>query len=153
MATEPGMTPQGRPVRANGGHEQTDAHANGVFAVLIGLAVAIVIIHFVLSGFIGHLNKKPASTDVWQMKQHGNAATFGSGQPPLQVSPPADLDEFRAREESELNSYTWVNRTSGIVRIPIDRAMDLMVQKGMPSGTARPGPSTLELQQLRPQHT
>ena len=65
-----------------------------------------------------------------------------------------DLEAFQAREEIELHSYGWVNRSSGIVRIPIERAMELLLQKGLParSGTnqVKLGPSTYELQKQRP---
>jgi hypothetical protein len=36
-----------------------------------------------------------------------------------------------------LSSYGWVDREAGIVRIPIDRAMDLLAERGLP---ARAGP-------------
>src|SRR5437763_3430110 len=45
--------------------------------------------------------------------------------PNLQVSPPADLVSFRSREDVQLNSYGWVDRSNGIVRIPVARAMEL----------------------------
>lgn len=42
------------------------------------------------------------------------------------------LDENRAREIDELNNYAWVDQSAGIVRVPIDTAMELIVseQKG-----------------------
>src|ERR1043165_8705304 len=52
--------------------------------------------------------------------------------PNLQVNPHDDLVALREREESELNSYGWVNRSNGIVRIPVKRAMELILQRGLP---------------------
>jgi hypothetical protein len=40
-----------------------------------------------------------------------------------------ELTTLRAREEAILNSYGWVNQEAEIVRIPIDRAIDLFVEQ------------------------
>ncbi|HEV2330417.1 MAG TPA: hypothetical protein VGY56_16670 [Verrucomicrobiae bacterium] len=40
-----------------------------------------------------------------------------------------------AGQNQKLNSYGWVDRSNGIVRIPIDRAMDLLMQRGLPTRT------------------
>lgn len=40
-----------------------------------------------------------------------------------------------AAENKKLNSYGWVDRSNGIVHIPIDRAMDLLLQRGLPART------------------
>jgi hypothetical protein len=37
-----------------------------------------------------------------------------------------DIAELRAREEELLNNYEWVNRESGIIRIPVEKAIDLL---------------------------
>jgi hypothetical protein len=52
--------------------------------------------------------------------------------PRLQVIPGLELKELRAKEDLQLNTYGWINRTQGIVRIPIERAMELTAQRGLP---------------------
>jgi hypothetical protein len=52
--------------------------------------------------------------------------------PVLQTDPEADLRAFRAKEEAQLDSYGWVDRSKGVVHIPIRRAMDDSVAKGIP---------------------
>ena len=47
--------------------------------------------------------------------------------PRLQESPAKDLEKLRQREHERLNEYAWVDREQGVVRIPIDRAMHLML--------------------------
>jgi hypothetical protein len=54
-------------------------------------------------------------------------------QPQLQVAPIPDLKAFRADEDKVLNSYAWVDQPKGIVRIPIDQAIDLLAKRGLPS--------------------
>ncbi len=50
--------------------------------------------------------------------------------PLLQVTPSADLAEHRAKEAALLNHYEWIDQEAGVVRIPIDRAMDLIAAAG-----------------------
>jgi hypothetical protein len=68
--------------------------------------------------------------------------------PHLQINPHDDLMALRAREDAELTTYGWVNRSNGIVRIPIQRAMDLLLERGLPvrssNAPAASGKSSLE---------
>jgi hypothetical protein len=50
-------------------------------------------------------------------------------QPRLQVSPRADMGELQAVEQAVLNNYGWIDRDVGIVRVPVSRAMELIVQQ------------------------
>ena len=43
------------------------------------------------------------------------------------------LKQLRATEDAILTTYGWVDRKGGIVRIPIDRAIDLLAQRGLPT--------------------
>jgi len=45
----------------------------------------------------------------------------------------ADYLALRQQQSEKLNSYGWVDRSNGIVRIPIDRAMDLIASRGLPA--------------------
>ncbi len=57
-------------------------------------------------------------------------------EPLLQISPPAELARFRASEDSLLESYGWVDPDSGTVRVPIERAMQMVVEEGLPARSA-----------------
>ena len=72
-------------------------------------------------------------------------------QPRLLIKPGASLAELRAAEDSDLTSYGWVDRTSGIARIPIDGAMQLLLERGLPPVGTRQTP--LSLMQARPSET
>ena len=52
--------------------------------------------------------------------------------PELQVAPARDYQEMRAAEETQLHSYGWIDRQGGIAAIPIERAMELLAQRGLP---------------------
>ncbi len=61
-----------------------------------------------------------------------NAAFIGDdgiAQPRLQSAPLGDLQKFRDDKQRALSEYAWVDRRNGIVRIPIDRAMDILAAR------------------------
>lgn len=80
---------------------------------------------------------------------------------PLERFPKPDLQidddhaerlKLYAAQNAELNSYGWVDRSNGIVRIPIERAMDLILQRGLPTSTnSQGGESPLQLIQKIPE--
>lgn len=53
-------------------------------------------------------------------------------QPRFEAVPGAAYGELHAREMEQLKSYGWVNQPAGVVHIPIDRAIELLVQRGLP---------------------
>lgn len=60
-------------------------------------------------------------------------------EPRLQASPTGDLQILRAKENDLLSHYRWIDRSKGIVAIPIDRAIDLIAQRGIPPQKAPAG--------------
>lgn len=57
-------------------------------------------------------------------------------EPRLQTDAPQDLQRYREAQEKILANYGWVDKNAGIVRIPISRAMDLVLQKGLPTAAS-----------------
>ena len=56
----------------------------------------------------------------------------GGPQPPLLVNEPGNLALLRAREREALTTYGWVDQNAGTVRIPVERAKDLLIARGLP---------------------
>lgn len=54
-------------------------------------------------------------------------------QPPLQPRPWVDLKEFRKQQNLHLSTYGWVDKNAGVVRIPIERAIELTSERGLPA--------------------
>jgi hypothetical protein len=50
-------------------------------------------------------------------------------QPHLQISPQGDLEELHRQENEILTSYGWIDREKAIARIPIDRAMQVFLER------------------------
>lgn len=51
--------------------------------------------------------------------------------PRLEISPRESLQRFNRREAELVDSYGWTDRSHGAVRIPVKRAMELLVQRGL----------------------
>jgi hypothetical protein len=66
-------------------------------------------------------------------------------QPRIQAAPLIDMWQLRTHEDTILNTYGWIDRQGGTVRIPISRTMDLIAARGLPvqSGAA-PAPTVPE---------
>lgn len=56
--------------------------------------------------------------------------------PNLQANPHKALEELRRNEDSLLSSYGWVSKDSAIVRVPLQRAKEIVLSRGLPYQTA-----------------
>lgn len=119
------------------GYEQSDAKVGtlGIFAVSIFLLVLIS-----LTG-IAIMWRVMAYSTVYTGELVGSPLAQQRPLPPsprLQVFPSTDLKDVREQEDQLLHSYAWIDKNNGVVRIPIDRAMDLLVQRGLPQPVQKP---------------
>jgi hypothetical protein len=113
-------------------HETSDIDIRGVFAFGAGLLLSAIVIH----GLIWLLFVYFAGREANQPAPQYPLAAGQSRLPPeprLQTNPRQDLSDLRASEEAILNTYAWADRTAGTVRIPIARAMQLTVERGLPT--------------------
>ncbi|HEY7288416.1 MAG TPA: hypothetical protein VH583_01170 [Vicinamibacterales bacterium] len=96
--------------------------------VVLGLVLCVVVI-FTLFGS-GLLVSYFAARQPHAARKA--AAAPHAAEPPkprLQTQPSIDLAEMRRAEDARLHSYAWIDRNAGTVRIPIDRAMDLVASQ------------------------
>ncbi|HEX4263373.1 MAG TPA: hypothetical protein VH597_03455 [Verrucomicrobiae bacterium] len=154
--SSPSAKPQGRQRPSTNGYEKRDANAKWIFAVIAFLLVAGLLMHLCLAGVVERLEKKPTSSDqLAAIRRSSENLDERKAVPHLQITPAEDLKQFRMHKEAELNSYGWIDRTAGVVRIPVARAMDLLLERGLPTRSQTNesglGPSGYELQQQRPQ--
>jgi len=118
------------------GYEARDIKSSSILAAGIGLALMIVVFGAVAWGVYRHLASRAASSSP---PPNPLAAAHARQQPPtprLQADPLRDLQEFRAHEDRWLDSYGWVDRKNAVIRIPIDRAVALLVARGLPTRSA-----------------
>lgn len=133
-------------------------NVKGVVLFVIGLALAMVVVHLVVSSLFFKLRRDAAREDGQSSQRDVTVSVAGTRAyfpaPHEQIAPRLDLDAWRAQQSAELNSYGWVDRNAGVVRIPIERAIDLITEHGLPTrqGSNAPsvGPSSVDLQLQRP---
>ena len=132
----PDMDKSHEPPAASPGYETRDANAGGVLNFLVILGLVLVASAADLLGNVPVFRGAGPGTRA-RLSVCGDAAVaFG---PQLQVNPRADWLKFREEQERSLESYSWENRDAGIVRVPIEQAMELLLQKGLPvQGEAPP---------------
>jgi hypothetical protein len=115
-------------LRTDVGHEERDTNIRAILWFALTLAGTILVVMVLMKWVLGVLPEpQPATTSLTAAQ-----ASELPPEPRLQVNAPEDLEKLRAREDSVLDSYGWVDKQNGIVRIPIDRAMDLLAQRGLP---------------------
>ncbi len=114
---------------AHAGHETTDASALYVGLFALGLAVMIAL---VLPFLVWLFWRFEASAERADPIKSPIAADQLPPAPRLQAQPSADLAKLRRDEDERLGSYKWIDQQQGIVQLPIDRAMDLLAQRGFP---------------------
>lgn len=126
------------------GYEHTDASVWIIAKFLLWLAVSAVVVHIGL-GLIYALMIEQAMQVGEQ--PYPLAAQQEERLPPpprLQQDPSQDLRVFRGDENTLLTRYGWMNKNAGIVHIPVDEAMRLTVERGLPSraqDAAQPQPT------------
>ena len=64
--------------------------------------------------------------------------------PLLQALPSVDMAEYKAKSSSHMEHFGWVDEASGKVHIPIDRAMEIALEQGFPTGVPAPAAETPE---------
>ncbi|MFN7976171.1 MAG: hypothetical protein U0166_28205 [Acidobacteriota bacterium] len=113
------------------GHETFDAEIAaprilGFGAGLIGIVALVLVAMKLLSGGFARWDaSRPIATP---------ALTEARTQPPppaplLQAAPRDDLARLRREEDGQLSGYAWVDRGNGVARIPIERAMEIVVER------------------------
>jgi hypothetical protein len=136
-----------------GDFERRDIGVAGIIYFFAGLAAATLVIHFMLAGLYDFLDKREKAqqpavnplitnvpADTRQVPPNYPDKAFPT--PRLEQDERNQLNDIRMAEEQKLASYDWVDQKAGTVRIPIDRAMELVAQRGLPVRTQEAGPAS-----------
>src|ERR1700720_1127100 len=140
----------------HGSYERQDLSPSGILYFLLALAVATLLCILALRGLFAFLeNREKASqapvnplvtnvpADTRHVAPEYPHSVFPN--PKLEEDERGQLNDIRMNEEKMLYSYGWVDEKAGTVRIPIEHAMDLLVQRGLPvrpQGAANVSPAT-----------
>ena len=115
-------------------HEPDAAAGRGLMIILLATLPAIALVSFGLwLGFRSITEPVPPSAfEAPVLTGQQPAKEEARRAPALQSDPPADLNDYNRRMQDRLNSAGWLDEDAGTVHMPIDRAMDLMVERGLP---------------------
>lgn len=144
-----------KPGSVREGYEVTDVSVQGIMVFLIALAISLGVFFVFCFGMGKVINnaliKRDGPPNQWNQmnfpvnkvrnmesnpvleQKQLNQLTHSFPTPRLQ-SDDGDQDtaDLHAREDLLLENYSWIDRSKGTVRIPIERAMELIAQRGLP---------------------
>jgi hypothetical protein len=113
------------------GYELSDLRPGYIAFFGIGLSVVLGIAVVIASLIVHYKMVQQARQDTPIPRLARERETMPGT--PLQVDAPNELRRMRAAEQAALNSYGWVDKDAGIVRIPVERAMEILAKKGLPA--------------------
>lgn len=139
----------------NSGYEHKDISVTAVMYFIVGLAASLVLTYFIVQGVYAVLSNRfearqpsvsPLVTNIPSdtrklpagYKTDAESADYEKylhknfPEPQLETNERTELNSVRLREEDRLSTYDYVDKDGGTVRIPIDRAMELLAERGLP---------------------
>src|SRR6202167_1206170 len=144
------------PLADSPGYEVTDVNVNGIVVFLASLAAFVGVFFIFCFGMGKVINtaiiKSDGPPNKWNQigsqprgkredltsnavmeQQQLNQMVQRFPTPRLQMDDgDQDIAEMHAREDLLLDHYSWIDRSSGKVRIPIARAMEIIAKGGLP---------------------
>lgn len=131
--------PPGSPRDRGPGYERRDASVGGLLQFAFWMAVVLAVTLVGMKFTFDHFKKvQPLGATTSPMVSEAERTLPPA--PRLQAQPHAELEEFCAAQQQAVNGYSWINQQAGIVHIPIDRAMDIILQQGLPARPASEAP-------------
>ncbi len=131
-------------------HETSDASAPAAAWFGLTLFMTVVVVGFIIwwdGTASGSFHRTAGRTQP-------NIATIPSSRRPspcCSLIPPVICRHFASEEDKALQSYTWLDRKAGIIRIPLERAKTLILQRGLPTtGTTMPLPGSTSIATRNP---
>lgn len=132
MATNP-------PITRSGGYEKSDANPRGLVYFTVTMAAILAATCVSLIWLFKHYERTENPGSFIAAPFAGLRPLPPS--PRIQANPASDMQSYLQSQQSILNSYGWIDRQNGIVRLPIDRAMELLLERGLPARTSAPEPN------------
>lgn len=133
--TEMSSHPHGNLDNPTTAHEASDIDVRAIVWFMVVLTGVVLAVDLAMWGLfraldyyevkndppVSALFKPPAGKDGGPMPSPG-----------LQKEPWTELKRFRAEQQAYLHGYGWINEPSGIARVPIDKAKELLLKQGLP---------------------
>src|SRR5690349_18934945 len=108
------------------GHEHGEVNVNFIVVSLIVLLVGTFLVCLLVIGIFQYFHSTYLPAQATPLQQQLPP------QPRVEERPYLQLQNLRALEDHVLSTYAWVDQSQGTVRVPVDRAIDTVLQKGLP---------------------
>ena len=139
MATKRPHTPAAPPEHS-AGYERRDANLSALLQFGFWLAVLLAVTLGGMKWTFGYFSRtEPLGSPASPLVKPDARVLPPS--PRLQSQPHLELKDYCEAQVAKVNSYAWVDERSGVVRVPVDRAMDLVLDRGLPARSAGEAPA------------
>lgn len=110
-----------------GGYEKQDVGFRFAMTFVLALIGVVIVVLIFVVWFYQFMVPPRATTQTPVAQQRPLPPA-----PVLQANPAVDMQKFREREERKASSYGWVDQKSGIAQVPVQRAMEIVAERGLP---------------------
>ena len=110
----------------------SEIHVKGIFGAVVGLALLVAVSFAAMFTFSKVLKSQSIARDPAPLPVAEANQPRPRPRAALQADPTADMTKFAKEEEAALRSYAWVDRAGGVARIPVDRALEIVAERGLP---------------------
>ena len=137
-------------------HEESDVSIRPIAWFMAWLTIATAVVMLLMIGLYRYLDNQANKQDAQQRSplagernpippqpilQLGPTAAGQKTPPPENNSPTAEVNLTRDQEKLKLEHYTWVDESKGVVGLPIDRAEELLLERGLLKSRPQPAAS------------
>jgi len=141
--TESTTNPKSEPVAEESrrlGHEPNSLNMTFFWSVLGGLGVLLLISMILMGTFFDFLASRRQPVEELPPSLSGDRPV--PVEPRLNPNQKTEMQQIRAAENKVLSTYGWLDKERGVARIPIERAMTLLVERGLPA--TKPSPASAQ---------
>ncbi|MEX2026681.1 MAG: hypothetical protein WEH44_05260 [Pirellulaceae bacterium] len=125
------LGPEPAPADLAAGHEMSDVSIHGLVTFLVSLVVSLAVIVLAVAWLFVFLMQRAKQADPPQPP----LAELRDTQPPaprLQPVPALEMGEMRNEQDAALKKTRWIDQQTKVVQIPIEQAMQLVAERGLP---------------------
>lgn len=112
------------------GHESADATLLPITLIAVAVAALVGVALVLGDVFVAGLTRRALATERAVPGPRWPAPSPPG--PRLQAHPARDLRAYRAAQRERMSRYQWMDRAAGRVRVPVERALELVVRDGLP---------------------
>jgi hypothetical protein len=114
-------------------HEHSDVDVRAIIKYTLILFASLAVVQLLLWGVFELLESRADRADAALAVSPLADTGWTFKGPQVQAYPVEDRIEFARAEDSLANTYGWIDKGTGRVRIPVDRAIDIIAEEGLPT--------------------